>query len=128
MYLSNINTSYSRYRRSKARKNEKLNFGEKWIIHNQRNEFYQALYHDKKYPLNFQPADLKTLGKQSSWEMRITLFPKGMLLQLQQKKQQKISTVWDYSLPGIDCRHQHQVDWIPELKLPFSVKKRPLTK
>lgn len=103
--------------------NEKRNFGEKWIKTATQNVFYQALYHDKKFLLDFQPADLKILGKLTNWEMRSTLFPQSVLKQLEQKNTSKFMQYAVIHYSGIVAGIEYQVDWLPELKLPSRVEK-----
>ena len=108
--------------------NEEQSFGEKWTNYNQKNVFYQAIYHDKKFLLDFQPADLKILGKQSSWELRTTLFPQSMLQQLQQKDSGRFQQYETIRYQGMIAGNSYQVDWIPELKLPLRVEKKTANK
>jgi len=108
--------------------NEAQNFGEKWISYDQQNVFYQVLYHDKKFLLNFQPADLKILGKQANWEMRTALFPQSILQQLQQKGSGKYQQFATLHYQGMVAGVNYQVDWIPELKLPLRVEKKTVNK
>jgi len=103
--------------------NAERSFGEKWINNNQRSVFYQALYHDKKFLLDFQPADLKILGKQADWEMRSNLFPQSLLTQLERKNTTKFNQYDVIRYEGKVAGIEYRVDWIAELKLPARVEK-----
>ncbi len=104
--------------------NATQSFGERWISYDQQSVFYQALYHDKKFLLDFQPSDLKILGKQANWEMRTTLFSQSILQQLQQHGSGKFQQYETVRYAGKVENIHYQVDWIPALKLPFRIEKQ----
>ena len=103
--------------------NEEMNFGEKWISNGKQTVFYQVLYHDKKFLIDFQPTDLKILGKHVSWEIRSTLFPQNVLQQLQKKGPGTFHQYKTVHYQGTVAGVSYQVEWIPELELPFRVEK-----
>jgi hypothetical protein len=108
--------------------NAEQSFGEKWTLSNQDTVFYQALYHDKKFLLDFQPADLKILGKKTNWELRSSLFSQKLLKQLEQKHSGKFKQYVMVHYQGKIAGTEYQIDWLPELNLPARVEKVSLGK
>ena len=106
--------------------NAEQSFGEKWTLSNKSAVFYQALYHDKHFLLDFQPADLKILGKKTNWELKSTLFPQAVLQKLEKKHSGKFKNYTMVHYQGTVAGVEYQVDWLPELKLPARVEKASL--
>jgi len=104
--------------------NSTQSFGEKWVLSNSNNIYYQALYHDKQFLLDFQPADLKILGQQTRWQDKSTLFPKRLLKQLTVKEIGKFKQYKMVSYRGKVAGVDYQVTWLPELDIPASVVKK----
>ncbi len=104
--------------------NEEQSFGEKWLVNDEKQVFYQALYHDKKFLLDFQPADLELLGKKSNWNVRSTIFPQKLLKHLNKKAvrhyNQYKKTRYEGEIAGIG----YKIDWLPEFNLPFRIEKK----
>jgi hypothetical protein len=103
--------------------NAKQSFGEKWRLSDNGTVFYQALYHDKHFLLNFQPADLKILGKKADWGIRSTLFPQKILEQLDQKQGGKFQQYAMVHYQGKVAGIEYQIDWLPKINLPVRVEK-----
>ncbi len=108
--------------------NAERSFGEKWIKSNQRNVFYQALYHKKNFLLNFQPVDLALLGKKENWENRSRLFPQVILKQLTKQGSGKFNQYQVVNYKGIVSGTEYQVAWLPEVQLPLRVEKTSYNK
>jgi len=108
--------------------NAAKNFGEKWTLTSKQEVMYQSLYHDKKFLLDFQPADLKILGKQTNWDIKKTLLPKSLLKSLTQKQTAKFNDYKMIRYEGDVAGIQYQIDWLPELKLPSRVVKKAFNK
>ena len=108
--------------------NGERSFGEKWTKTDKQVVYYQALYHDKKFLLEFQPADLKILGQKTNWKTRSTLFPQALLKQLKPIKTGKFKQYAMASYAGAVSGVEYKVDWLPELKLPVRVEKTALNK
>ena len=108
--------------------NAEQSFGERWALTNKNTVFYQALYHDKKFLLDFQPADLKILGQKANWEIRSTLFPQKLLQQLEKKKSGKFKQYTVVHYQGKVGGIEYQIDWLPNLNLPARVEKASLGK
>jgi len=104
--------------------NADQSFGEKWIKMNKQQIHYQALYHNERFLLDFQPTDLKILGKKANWKVRSTLFPYAVLVQLERSKTEKKFLGYDtHQYKGTVDGVNYQVDWIPELEIPARVVK-----
>lgn len=103
--------------------NEEQSFGEKWSITDKKYIFYQALYHDKKFLLDFQPADLKILGKKTKWDSRSTIFPQSLLKQLKQKSVSTFNQYDKVRYEGKIAGIEYKVDWLPEFNLPARLEK-----
>jgi len=108
--------------------NAEKSFGEKWILGDKNTVFYQALYHDKQFAMDFQPTDLKILGKQTNWAMRSSLLPQSLLKQLKQIENGKFNQYHTVRYQGKVAGVEYQVDWIPQLKLPARIKKTGMKK
>jgi len=98
-------------------------FGEKWTLTDKSKVMYQALYHDKKFLLDFQPADLKILGKKINWEAKTTLIPKSLLKSLVKKQEGTFNGYKMVRYEGVHAGTEYQIDWLPELDIPASVSK-----
>lgn len=103
--------------------NEEQSFGEKWTITDNKHIFYQALYYDKKFLLDFQPTDLKILNKKTNWKVRSTIFPQRLLKQLRQKTTSKFNQYDKVRYEGEIAGIEYKVDWLPELNLPARLEK-----
>ncbi len=108
--------------------NAEQSFGEKWTLSSKDTVYYQALYHDKHFLLDFQPADLKILGKKTNWEVRSKLFPQQILNKLEKKQRGKFKNYTMVHYQGKVAGIEYQVDWLPELNLPARVEKVSLGK
>lgn len=104
--------------------NAEQTYGEKWIKTDKQQIHFQALYHDKQFLLDFQPADLKILGKKTNWETRSILFPQTVLEKLERSKTKGSFLGYEtYHYQGIVAGINYQVDWIPQLELPARIIK-----
>jgi len=98
-------------------------FSEKWTATDQKTVFYQAIYHDKKFLLDFQPSDLKILGRQTDLETRRQLFPKHLLAQLKQTGKGFFKTYKTLKYQGEIAGVEYKVNWLPELNLAARIEK-----
>jgi len=103
--------------------NGERTFGEKWTITGNKQVFYQALYHDKNFLLDFQPTDLKILNKKTSWEIRSTIFPKRLLKQLKQTTKNKFNQYDRVHYKGKIAGVDYKIDWLPKFDLPARIEK-----
>ena len=103
--------------------NADRSFGEKWIKSSKNNIFYQVLYHDKKFLINFQPVDLMLLGKKENWENRSELFPPSVLKQLKKQGTDSFKQYQVVNYEGTVSGINYKVAWLPELQLPLRVEK-----
>jgi len=101
-------------------------FGEKWTLTDKNEVIYQALYHDKKFLLDFQPADLKILDRQSNWGTKRTLIPKRLLSVLTITQQGEFKGYKMVRYEGKYAGDLYQIDWLTELDLPAKVTKKAL--
>jgi len=103
--------------------NEQRDFGEKWTRTDKGIIFYQAIYHDKKFILDFQPVDLKLLGQKTNWETQSTLVSSGLLAQLKKTSTSKFKQYKKVSYEGLVSGVHYKVEWLPELKIPYRIEK-----
>ncbi len=104
--------------------NEEQSFGEKWLLNDKEQVFYQALYHDKKFLLDFQPADLELLGRKTNWSVRSTIFPQNLLKNLKQKTVSHYNQYEKIRYEGEIAGIEYKIDWLPEFNLPFRIEKK----
>ncbi len=96
--------------------------GEVWTRLKDGEVAYTWLLHSKQFAINYAPSDLKAIQNNPKWMTKVSIISPELLNKLTLQSKSKAFDYVSETYSGSVGQYQLEIVWLPELKIPASIK------